>query len=124
MGEREKVSAKDATYSLREQVDYSAGSPEMAANDSAEIPYRNWLQAYIRSHVEIPRVEAIAAGAEIVGVSTTATRRYLEKLVSLAGPLTKYKNESRKWMIKAKEGRIYAPERGGWVKLTASVDTE
>lgn len=68
----------------------------MQANEWYEPHYRNWLVAYLRVYGWIPKREAIAAGAEEVGCSIQAARRYLEKMTSLKGPCYEYKNPATK----------------------------
>jgi hypothetical protein len=100
----EAEGGKDATQIIHEVVDYSKGSPEMQANEFAEIDYRSWLTAYVKLNRRILLSEAIGAGAEKVGVSPSTTYRYLLKLVSMEGELRKYKDKDQKrWFVTAKE---------------------
>jgi hypothetical protein len=108
-GDKQAEAKKDATEQLHESVDYQQGSPEMVANDFAEIEFRNWLRAYVRSHGSISREKAIADGAELFGVSPNTSRRYLLKITSDAGPLKQVKDEeTKKWIIIARVPDIEA----------------
>lgn len=89
-------SSQDATVAVRTAVDFQQGSPEMQANEWYEPHFRNWLIAHLRVHGWISKKEAIAAGAEEVGCSTQAARRYLEKMTSFKGPCHERKNPSTK----------------------------
>jgi hypothetical protein len=104
LGEGEK-SGGDATTMVREEVDYQQGSPEMQANEWYEPHFRNWLIAYLRVYGWIPKREAIAAGAEEVGCSIQAARRYLEKMTSFKGACKEHKNPpTKRKEIRPKQG--------------------
>jgi hypothetical protein len=76
-----------ATRIVKEQVDYTLGSPEMKANSFFENSFRKWILAEINSNQAIVKKDAINAGAELVGCSTMTIGRYLDKLLSIVGPL-------------------------------------
>ena len=127
------VKTPDATFQLHSNVDYSAGSPEMKVNEQVEVEFRNWAQAKVRLDTVVDKdtleSDLIDGGAELMGCSIATTTRHLRKLTSSEGPLRRYKNEFRKWVVKAKPGRNYDPGRGGFVlpppsKLTLMKDGE
>lgn len=88
------VEGSPATRIVRDQVDYLQGSPEMKANSYFEIDFRVWLLKEIdkRKGLGVDRKEAINTGAELVGCSPMTTSRYLDKLLSKAGPLKEEKD--------------------------------
>lgn len=90
--EREKTEGQPATRIVREAVNYKQGGAEMQANFLFEVDFRNWLLEKVRGTGGYPKVDAIAAGAEIVGCSPSTTTKYLVKLTSSAGPLKESKD--------------------------------
>ena len=127
------VRTPDPTFQLHSNVDYSAGSPEMKVNEQVEVEFRNWAQAKVRldtvADKDTLESDLVDGGAELMGCSIATTTRHLRKLTSSEGPLRRYKNEFRKWVVKAKPDRTYDPERGGFVlpppsKLTLMKDGE
>lgn len=85
--ERERGEGKPATRVAREVVDYRQGGAEMQANFLYEVDFRHWLLKQVIQNGHFPKLDAITAGAEIVGCSPSTTVKYLSKLVSSAGPL-------------------------------------
>ena len=91
-----------ATFKARELLDYQRGSLEMKANDIYEVPFINWLYVHLGQHGQILWTDAADGGAQAVGCSPSSTERYLKKLTSFEGPLTRVRNESRQWVVKPK----------------------
>jgi hypothetical protein len=85
--EREREEGKASTRVGREVVSYREGSPEMQANVLYELDFRKWILGMIAERGFINKMDAIAAGAEVVGCSPATTQRYLAKLTSSVGPL-------------------------------------
>jgi len=81
-----------STRVRKEALPYSQGSPEMQASFLFELDFRKWILKYLEDNDWISRKEAVNAGAEAVGCSITTSRKYLEKLTSMLGPLTETKN--------------------------------
>jgi len=100
-GERERENPNTRVFKLA--IPYGSGSPEMQANACYEIPYRVWLLSYIVEHGFIGKPDAINAGAEYVGCNPTTARKYLDKLVSLAGPCAETKDATGQTVISLKE---------------------
>jgi len=92
VNDRERKEGKPATRVVRQAVNYRQGSPEMQASFLFEVDFRNWLLDKVREQGGLPREDAVAAGAEIVGCSPSTTARYLSKLTSSAGPLQEQKD--------------------------------
>lgn len=101
---RKKKTDKDRTQVVQESIDYSGGSVEMQVTGVAELEFRQWMYAGIRSKGELEKKEAINGGAERVGVNPSTTRRYLEKMISEEGKLIELRNEKRKKVIKDRKG--------------------
>ena len=80
-----------ATERTHAEVDYTTGTFESKVNEIAELPYREWITQFIRSHGSIRQAEAIDSGAEVIGVSVATTTRYLRKLISEKGPLKRWR---------------------------------
>lgn len=102
--EREKEEGCVSTRVVRTAVDYS--HPEapvtMQANFLFEVDFRNWILKKVRDDGHYSKPDAIAAGAEIVGCSPQATKSYLSKLTSSAGPLQERLDMLGGWMLEFK----------------------
>lgn len=92
--ERERKEGKASTRVTREALDYRA--PEapvtMQANFLYELDFRKWLLGIIQERGFIPKLDAINAGAEVVGCSPLTTQRYVAKLTSSVGVLNEVKD--------------------------------
>lgn len=86
--EREKMEGKSATRIIKIDADYRQGSPEMKSNLLCEVSFRRWILSEVCSQGGYLKTDAIKEGAELVGCSPVTTARYLEKLISKAGPLS------------------------------------
>lgn len=85
--ERERERENPITRIVKEAVGYQYGSREQAANGLFEIPYRTWVITTIQKLGFISKLEAINAGAEVVGCNPTTATKYLAKLTSMTGAL-------------------------------------
>jgi 5-methylcytosine-specific restriction endonuclease McrA len=85
--ERERHKGTSATNTIRAVVDYKSGSVEMQASSYFEPHFREWVLQIIIANGFIIKREAINSGAEFVGCSTIATKRYLDKMTSAVGNL-------------------------------------
>jgi len=101
--ERERGEGQAATRVVREAVDYRDGSSEMQANQRFEVPFRTWVLQQVATNGHIEKAAAIAAGAEHVGCSTVASRRYLDKLTSSVGPLQQTEDAQGRRVLVLKE---------------------
>jgi len=79
------------------QIEDGVTSAEVSINREKEPAFRKWLFDRVMDRKPLYTVDAIYAGAETVGCSPEATRRYLGKAISAAGPYTtvKVKAENR-----------------------------
>ncbi len=101
-GEREK----ENKIIIKNEVDYQTGSAEMAVNEYAEYPYRNWVKAKIRNSPDkrILKKEAVNGGAEVCGINPTTVYKYLGKMTSEEGELEEYKDiDDKKKYIRFKK---------------------
>jgi hypothetical protein len=87
LSEREKRNQPLGTEGAKLAVDFTKGSPELQLNGLYDGPYEYWLLEYIRTHGFISAKEAVNAGAQVVGCNPITSKRYLDKLTSIAGPL-------------------------------------
>ena len=107
---REREEGKASTRIAREALDFR--SPEapttMQANFLYELDFRKWLLSHVLEHGFIPKADAIAAGAEIVGCSPLTTQRYIAKLTSSVGVLREVKDMVGESVLTWKDG--YKPD--------------
>jgi hypothetical protein len=95
----------DATTSLRQIVDYSAGSKEMQANAEAEPTYRKLMWEKLEyGQTTMEKTRAIFGMAELIGVSPQATRDYYGKMTSADGPLEEYKENGKRVRVRKEFG--------------------
>jgi hypothetical protein len=66
---------------------------EMKKNIECEPKFRTWVEGMIRRHGRMKAVVLAEGGAEEVGCSQQTTRRYLDKMCSIAGILRYDKTE-------------------------------
>ena len=66
---------------------------------------RTWILGYLTVHKDISLQEAVRTGAEIAECSKQATRAYLDKMVSLVGPLKLTESEPGTWHLGLKSTR-------------------
>jgi hypothetical protein len=85
--ESAKTAGVPANEMVSPQVDYNAGSPEMQVNGACEKPFQRWIVAQVREKGVYYSKDAVNSGAYIFGPSPITMRRYLDELVSPAGPL-------------------------------------
>ena len=85
--DRERSEGQIATRVVRRAIDFSRGSPEMAANATYENKFRRYVLTEIRTDGSISEDEAKFSGAEEVGCSPATAERYLGKLIHKRGPL-------------------------------------
>lgn len=90
---RERKEGRSETRVAREAVDYSRGNPEMQANYLYEVQFRNWLMQKVAQQGSLDKLDAVSAGAEVVGCSPATSAKYLAKLTSSAGPLSEIKGK-------------------------------
>jgi 5-methylcytosine-specific restriction endonuclease McrA len=110
LGKRERGSSDDVgpsrTERIHNDVDYSKGSIEHQINDNAEVEFRNWLLARVKSHGSIPWRLAANAGAESVGISPETIERYRDKATNeINGILKTYREPNyprRKFIVALK----------------------
>lgn len=95
----------DPTTQLRQVIDYSRGPVEMQVNADAEPTYRGLMWEHLLFNNRITKNEAIFGMAERIGVSPQATRDYLGKTISEAGPFKEIKENGIKYII-VKPGRL------------------
>jgi hypothetical protein len=99
--EREKMGG--STEVTKCLVDYNQGSAEMKASNYLEGKYREYVLNIIKARGSFPTKEAINSGAEHVGFSSVTARRYLEKLMSEAGPLAEINDSTKRNILVFKE---------------------
>jgi hypothetical protein len=113
--ERNKTPKRKTKIPLKELVNYQQGSTEMQVNDFAEPDFRKWVCVMIlickKKGSEFLFKDAMNGGAEYFEVSPKTTRPYLEKLISITGPLYDYKNESKKRVLGIREGKLNEVKR-------------
>jgi hypothetical protein len=90
--ERERTKGTSATNTIRAVVDYKSGSIEMQASSYFEPQFREWILQMIITNGSILKREAVNSGAEYVGCSSIASKRYLDKMVSAMGVLRETRN--------------------------------
>ena len=71
--------------SIQNKIEDRPYTPEMKLNLKAEPKWVNWMINSILENKSVCHGEAIADGAEIVGVSTETTKRYLKKRLGKNG---------------------------------------
>jgi hypothetical protein len=100
--ESTRTSGLPAAEVLKTDVDYKAGSPEMQVNVDCEIPFARWIVAQVREKGFYSSKDAVNSGAYIFGPSPITIRRYLDKLVSPAGPLREEPDSLKNKMLSLK----------------------
>lgn len=93
--ERKRLKTRDEKTVLRDEqfkrlkriLECSSGSVEIKLSSDYQIDFVIWLLDYLVDYKQIPYKEARASGAYITGASTETINRYLEPLISGAGPL-------------------------------------
>jgi len=85
--DRERTEGQVATRVVRQSIDFSRGSPEMAANATYENKFRQYVLTEIRAAGSISEEEAKFSGAEEAGCSPATGERYIGKLTHKRGPL-------------------------------------
>jgi hypothetical protein len=84
LGERERL--MDPTSRVNALVDRSAGSVENQLNDLFEPRFVAWIREKLQLQGMVLKADALNSGAYVIGCSTTATRKYLDKWASPEGP--------------------------------------
>ena len=102
---RENEPKLSPTHKVRAVVDYSTGSTEMQASAHFETTFRDWVLEFILEFGAINKSEAINSGAETVGCSSVASRRYLQKMTSAAGALEQTQDQEKRTIIVLKKQR-------------------
>jgi hypothetical protein len=85
--EKERSEGQSSTRLAKENVDYSAGPPEMQAAGIFEVNFRRYVLEEVREKRIVSYKDAATGGAEKVGCSVITGQRYLEKLTGPLGPL-------------------------------------
>ena len=85
--ERERMEGQSGTRLAKENIDYSAGPPEMQAAGIFEVNFRRYVLDEVRARRIISYEDAATGGAEKVGCSVITAQRYLKKLTGPLGPL-------------------------------------
>jgi len=104
VGERQRAQGQPSTQVVRGAVDFSQGEPTMQANFLYELDFRRWVLSQVQEKGYVPKLDTIAAGAEVVGCSPATSARYLLKLTSSVGPLQEIRDMLGGMMLTWKNG--------------------